>query len=115
MCSTAANISGMLNVKDNNDEEQIAQSSRRLVDLTQAVTRVEKHEQACSEAAPVPGDWTGSYKYWSGWEDVEELQAEVSCEEGRLEALLDKNTNPMGHCHSHTKVHRSRSDWTHSL
>lgn len=104
MCSTASGMASLLNVKDNNDEVQIAESNRRIVDLTRAVSRVEKLQQESSATYTSTGDWTGTYRYWDGWEDVEDLQAEVISEEGRLEALLDKNTNPMGHCHSHTEV-----------
>lgn len=99
-------MASLFNVKDNNDKVQIAQSSRRIVDLTQAVSRVEQHQQSHSQSSASPRDWTGTYKYWNDWEDVEELQAEVTSEELRLEALLEKNTNPMGHCHSHTEERR---------
>ena len=97
-------MASLLNVKDSSEDAKIAQSSRRIIDLTHAVSRVEKHQEASSSSVIPAGDWTGTYKYWSGWDDVEELQAEVSTEKDRLEALLDKNTNPMGHCHSHTEV-----------
>lgn len=100
MCSTASNLAGLLNVKDTSEASKIADSTRRIVDLTQAVSRVEKLEESSSAS----NDWTDTYKYWDEWEDVEVLRAEVNSEKDRLEALLEKNSNPMGHCHSHTEV-----------
>lgn len=117
MCSTASTMANLLNVRDDtNSLSQIEQSNQRIVDLTQTVSRVKRHEAAfnhntgtgtgspsdsCKGAS---NDWTGTYRYWSGWDDVEELQNEVSNEESRLESMMDTHNNPMGHCHSHTEV-----------
>jgi tetratricopeptide (TPR) repeat protein len=47
-------------------------------------------------------DWTDSYKQWSAWEDMEELQAKKKFEENRLESLIEKQ-NVMQHYHDHSK------------
>ena len=106
--SSASTMMGAFNTAETGGgmgHSKAEESSRRLVDLTRTMTRVEKHEQEfTSSTDDAKGDWTTSYKYWDGWEDVEELQAEVNVETSKLETLLQHENNPMGHCHSHTEV-----------
>lgn len=106
MCSTASALAGLLQGQEmQGAESEVQRSNQRIVDLTK---RLEKHtgteyNKRIDTSKTARGDWTGTYKYWDGWDDVEELQGEISTEKEKLESMMEKISNPMGHCHSHTE------------
>jgi hypothetical protein len=88
-------------------ENQYDISQRRIVDLTQRITRVESNlkslEDDRAKERMKAGDWTQSYKYWNQWDDIEDLQTQARSEESNLKSMYEKS-NMMGHCHDHGEV-----------
>lgn len=88
-------------------ENQFDISQRRIVDLTQRISRVESNlknlENDVAKEKNSTGDWTQSYKYWNQWEDIEELETQARDEESNLKSMYEKS-NIMGHCHDHGEV-----------
>lgn len=110
MCSTANHLASLLGGQEVSQAER---SRRKLEELSLAVSRAERKEDAMknmtkekeenNEEMKNSSSWTECYKYWSEWEDVEELRGQVKQEESRLESLVEHEMNPMGHCHSHSE------------
>ena len=100
----SALLPGLDNEKLLGKNDKIVASQRRIVDLTQKISRVETNLKALdNNQSRDPGDWTQSYQYWNKWDDVEDLKQQATNEQSNLEAMYGK-ANMMGHCHDHGEV-----------
>ena len=91
-----------------NPANEIAEASKKLNDLKCLVQQVQKSnenlfvsKEEMKSDPLVASDWTKLYKYWSKWEDVEEILEKQQTEEKKI---IELSSRPafQGHLHDHS-------------
>jgi hypothetical protein len=94
---------GIEGAQTSRNRNRVEESQKRIVDLTQQISKAEINLHHMQDFKTPSADWTKAYQYWDKWEDIDELKASKINENDQLQKYVDEN-DMLGHCSDHTEV-----------
>lgn len=83
--------------------QQLEAAESRLNKITDKISKFSDKDQSSGVAKKENRDWTQAYATWEEWAEYEQLKADKTKEQQKIERLMNNIDANMGHAHDHSK------------